>query len=43
VFQQRFKLSGQNWSKTGLQKVIQLKSAHQSNRWNKVVEIAKAA
>jgi Uncharacterised protein family (UPF0236) len=43
VYQQRFKLSGQHWSKKGLQKTIQLKSAHQSNRWDKVIAIAKAA
>lgn len=43
VYQQRFKLSGQHWSKKGLQKTIQLKSANQSNCWNKVIEIAKSA
>ncbi len=43
VYQQQFKLRGQHWRKKGLQKTIQLKSAHQSNQWNKVIEIAKAA
>ena len=42
VYQQRFKLSGQHWSKNGLQKTIQLKSANQSNCGNKFSEIEKS-
>lgn len=43
VYQQRFKLSGQHWTKKGLQETIQLKSAYKSNLWNKVIQIAKNA
>tara|TARA_R110000868_G_C10826927_1_gene759055 strand:- start:21 stop:926 length:906 start_codon:yes stop_codon:yes gene_type:complete len=43
VYQQRFKLSGQHWTKKGLHETIQLKSAYQSKRWDKVMVIAKNA
>lgn len=43
VYQGRFKLSGQHWTKNGLQKTIQLKSAFESNQWDKVIQIAKIA
>jgi hypothetical protein len=43
VYQQRFKLSGQHWTKKGLQETIQLKSAYESKLWHKVVNIAKNA
>lgn len=43
VYQQRFKLSGQHWTKQGLQQTMQLKSAYLSNRWDKVINIAKNA
>lgn len=43
VYQERFKLSGQHWTKKGLQKTIQLKSASQSKLWHKVTDIARNA
>ena len=43
VYQQRFKLFGQHWTKKGLQQTMQLKSANQSNLWHKVADIAKNA
>jgi hypothetical protein len=43
IYQQRFKLSGQHWSKQGLQKTIQLKSVYKSQQWDKVVKLAKVA
>lgn len=43
VYQQRFKLSGQHWTKKGLQKTMQLKSAVQSQQWYKITDIARNA
>ena len=43
IYQQRFKLSGQHWTKKGLQETMQLKTAHQSDLWHKVIDIAKNA
>jgi hypothetical protein len=43
VYQQRFKLSGQHWTKKGLQETIQLKSAAESKRWDKVIDIVRNA
>jgi Uncharacterised protein family (UPF0236) len=43
VYQQRFKLSGQHWTKKGLQETIQLKSVSESKLWNKVTDIARNA
>ena len=43
IFQQRFKLSGQHWTKEGLQKTIQLKAVYESDLWGKVTDIAKKA
>lgn len=43
VYQQRFKLSGQHWTKKGLQETIQLKSASESKLWDKVTDIARNA
>lgn len=43
IYQQRFKLSGQHWTKKGLQETMQLKSASESNLWNKVTDIARNA
>lgn len=39
VLQKRLKLSGQRWSKKGLQQIANLRVVHQSNEWNKVVEL----
>jgi len=41
VYQQRFKLSGQHWTKKGLQQTMQIKSAFQSNLWHKITDIAR--
>jgi hypothetical protein len=43
VYQQRFKLWGQHWTKKGLQETIQLKSASESKLWDKVTDIARNA
>jgi hypothetical protein len=43
IYQQRFKLSGQHWTKKGLQQTMQLKSASESNLWHKVTAIARNA
>jgi hypothetical protein len=43
VYQQRFKLSGQHWTKKGLQETIQLKSVSESKLWDKVTDIARNA
>ena len=43
IYQQRFKLSGQHWTKKGLQQTMQLKSAYESDQWYKVVSLAKNA
>ncbi|WP_445734870.1 hypothetical protein [Mariniflexile sp.] len=43
VYQQRFKLSGQHWTKEGLQQTIQLKSASESGLWDKITDIARNA
>jgi hypothetical protein len=43
IYQQRFKLSGQHWTKKGLQETIQLKSASESKLWHKITDIARNA
>ena len=43
IYQQRFKLSGQHWTKKGLQEVMQIKSAYESDSWKKITDIAKNA
>lgn len=43
IYQQRFKLSGQHWTKKGLQETMQLKSAFESKQWHKVTDIARMA
>jgi hypothetical protein len=42
VIQKRLKLSGQRWSQTGVQKIANLRVAHKSNDWNKVVEMIQS-
>lgn len=39
IIQQRMKLSGQRWTKKGLQQIATLRSIHKSNPWNKVIEL----
>lgn len=41
VIQKRMKLSGQRWGKSGLQQIANLRVAHKSNEWEKVVNIIK--
>ena len=43
VFQERFKKSGQHWTKKGLQETMQLKSVFESKQWDKVINLAKNA
>lgn len=43
VIQQRAKLSGQRWSKAGLQAVINLRCYQQSNAWNMIDNLIKLA
>jgi len=38
VIQERVKRSGQRWTKEGVQQVVNLRVAHQSNNWSKVVD-----
>jgi hypothetical protein len=42
VIQKRLKLSGQRWSKAGVQKIAHLRVAHKSNDWNKVIEMIQS-
>ena len=41
VIQKRLKLSGQRWTKYGVQTMASLRVAHKSNNWQQVVEIIK--
>ena len=43
IYQERFKKSGQHWTKKGLQETMQLKSAFESKQWDKVTNIARDA
>lgn len=43
VFQQRMKLSGQRWTKKGLQQIVNLRAVYKSKRWDKVVKFIKKA
>lgn len=43
VIQKRMKLSGQRWGKSGLQQIANLRVAHKSSEWNKVLNIIKRA
>lgn len=42
VLQKRLKLSGQRWSKTGVQQIANLRVVHKSNDWGKVVELIQS-
>jgi len=41
VVQERLKLSGQRWNKKGAQNVLNLRVAHKSGTWNRVVDLIK--
>lgn len=41
VLQKRLKLSGQRWTKQGLQQMAQLRVAYKSNNWNHVKRLCK--
>jgi hypothetical protein len=43
TFQERLKLSGQHWTKEGLQTMTQLRAVYKSNDWERVRKIAKIA
>jgi hypothetical protein len=43
VIQQRLKLSGQRWTKTGAQQIVNLRIANKSNLWNHIIELTKIA
>lgn len=43
VVQQRLKLSGQRWSKSGAQQIVNLRAYQKSNRWKEVVDFIKNA
>ena len=43
VVQQRLKLSGQRWNKSGAQQIVNLRAYQKSNRWNEVVQLIKNA
>lgn len=43
VIQKRFKLSGQRWTKTGLQQVANIRVAFKNNQCNKVTDLIKMA
>lgn len=43
VVQCRLKRSGQRWSETGAQNMLNLRVAHMSNQWHKVVNLIKVA
>ena len=41
VIQKRLKLSGQRWTKQGVQKIANLRVVHKSNNWKQIIEMAK--
>ena len=43
VLQRRLKLSGQRWTKDGLQQIANLRVAYESNEWNSVIKKIKMA
>ena len=43
IIQKRLKLSGQRWGKPGVQQIANLRVAHKSDDWTKVVEMIKKA
>ena len=43
VLQKRLKLSGQRWSKKGLQEMAQLRVAYKSGKWNQIIKLCQNA
>ena len=43
VLQKRLKLSGQRWTKQGLQQMAQLRTAYKSGKWNQVTKLCQKA
>lgn len=43
VLQKRLKLSGQRWTKQGLQQMVQLRVTYKSGNWNKIKQLCKKA
>jgi len=43
VVQQRLKLSGQRWSATGAQQIVNLRACKKSSQWNTVINLIKSA
>lgn len=43
IIQKRLKLSGQRWGRQGVQQIANLRVAHKSDDWKKVVEMIKIA
>lgn len=41
VIQKRFKLSGQRWTKKGLQQIANLRTVQKSNKWDKILNLIK--
>lgn len=41
VLQKRLKLSGQRWTKQGLQQMTQLRVAYKSGKWNQIKQLCK--
>lgn len=43
VLQQRLKLTGQRWTREGLQQIAQLRVVHKSGQWDRIKKIFKEA
>jgi len=43
IIQKRLKLSGQRWSKQGVQQIANLRIAHKSSNWHQVIDMIKVA
>ena len=41
VLQQRLKLSGQRWTKQGLQQMAQLRVVYKSDKWNRISNLCQ--
>ncbi len=43
VLQEKLKLSGQRWTKEGLQQMAKLRTTYKSKQWDKVINLTKIA
>lgn len=43
IIQQRMKLSGQRWTKKGVQQIANLRTTFKSNQWNTLIDLTKMA